>query len=99
MKKQILTALMLTALSTPTLNHPLALKTVFDAGMFITNLVMTHEVKRQWNEYPLLATKRMRILKNCILTAANLGLYIYTVSGLRKAYKERKNSGTIQVKK
>ncbi len=99
MKKLIFSALMLTALSTPTLTHPLDLKTVFDAGMFITNLVMTYEVNRQWNKHTLLATKRMRILKNCILTAANLGLYIYTVPALWKAYKERKNSGSIKVTK
>ncbi len=94
MKKLILSALMLIALSTPTLTHPIALKTVVDAGMLLANLVLTPEVLQLWGEKNS-STYRQKIP----LTIAHLGLYFYTISALSKAYEERKNSGIIQVKK
>ena len=110
MKKLILSALMLTALSAPTLTHPIALQTAFDMGMFLTNLVMTPEILKSWGAPvpPIfIRTKLLKVphkntptyKKSYPLTIAHLGLYMYTVRGLWKAYKERKNTGTIQVKR
>ncbi len=108
MKKQILAALMLTALSAPTLTHPIAFKTAFDMGIFLCNLVMTPTVLDSWG-IPLSSILRRKpnyhfqievapLIKN-VGTIAHLGLYFYTLSGLWKAYKERNNGGKIQVKK
>ncbi len=121
MKKQILSALILTALSAPTLTHPIALKTAFDMGMFLTNLIMTPEIlasrgapipeKIIWTNllvkpayvkpaYEHLPSRHQdpTYKKSLPLSIVQVGLYVYTVSGLWKAYKEHKNSGTIQVK-
>ncbi len=109
MKKLILSALMLTALSAPTLTHPIALQTAFDMGMFLTNLVMTPRVLKSWgitfspilwriSRHPQFETTSQTTLKS-FGTIAHLGLYMYTARRLWKAYKERKNTGTIQVKR
>ncbi len=101
MKKLILSALILTTLSTPTLTHSIPYKTLFDISMIVGG---THSLLLNINNTIDWCYKRgsykgtsFHRLPTFLLT--HLGIYAYAFHSLWKTYKNYKeNAGKIQVK-
>ncbi len=91
MKKLILSALMLTALSVPSFTHSIPYKPLFDIVMIAGN---TRSFLKNYPEY----SPDCEPCKPSFLLA-HFGIYAYAFHSLWKSYKNYKeNAGKIQVK-
>ncbi len=102
MKKLILSALILTALSTPTLTHSIPYKTLFDISMILGSsysLLFNRPSTIRDHYYKDGSGYSVKHTTPPTFLLTHLGIYAYAFHSLWKTYKNYKeNAGKIQVK-